>query len=338
MRTDEIYFVEDTFMGQTALLDAFAQSDLDMRGFNILNAGNFGTVTSVGVAMPAQFSVSGSPITEAGVIVINWNLGGPDIPLGVLPFAAFGANHTAGIVPDPGATGSGNPSDYLGRDMLYHPISGGGGGGGGPLPYPYQPFVPNPVLSIGSPTTGPANENVYPVTVTESLAGTSLFYSVNNSAGGFAPLTGGTFNLYAGQVGYVYGAKVGYNNSAIVFIQAAPPPGQEVVTGDDGLPVTGDDGANVTVGGPAPPNVTATAGNGQVALNWAANDPSATGYTVHRGTASGSYDTTFSVPSGTSYTDTTVTNGTQYFYSVTATTPTMSSGYSNQVSATPSAS
>jgi hypothetical protein len=261
--TEEFYFVEETFMGQTALLDAFAQSDLDMRGFRILNAVNFGTVQSVGVSMPVQFSVTGSPVTDSGVIGIDWRsdlppglppAGGeggvtaptiPAIPYAVLPFAlGVGAFHQAGLAPDPGA--SGNPLDYLGRDMFYHAVPQGGGDGG-PLPYPYQPFVPDPVLSIGSPTTGPANENVYPVTVTEALSGASLFFSVNNSGGGYQPLVGGTFNLYSGQVGYVYGAKVGYNNSGIVFIQAPGAPGGALVTGDDGLPVTGDDGGNVTV-------------------------------------------------------------------------------------------
>lgn len=249
---EEFYFVEETFMGRTALLDAFAQSDLDMAGFRILNCANFGTVTSVGLGMPLQFSVVGSPVTDSGVITVGWASDVPagpgvipPIPFGVLPFAVgVGAGHQPGLVPDPGP--SGNPTDYLGRDMSYRPAPSGGMGGN---PYPYEPFVPNPVLSIGAPTSGPANESIYQVTAAESLTGVALFYSVNNSGGGFQPLASPfQFNLYSGQVGYVYGAKIGYQNSAIIFVQAPPAPGGEVVTGDDGLPITGDDGLNVTVG------------------------------------------------------------------------------------------
>jgi hypothetical protein len=251
MTDEEFYFVEETFMGRTALLDAFAQSDLDMQGFRILNAGNLGTVKSVGLQMPIQFFVEGTPVTDSGVMQVGWvaanlSLGIPPIPFGVLPFAVgVGPNHSPGLCPDPGAQG--NPSDYLARDMSYRAIPGGTGGGGNP--YPYQPIVPAPLLVLGAPASGPANETTYVVTETDSLAGVALFYSVNNSGGGYVPLpVNNEFTLYSGQVGYGYGAKVGYTNSAIVFIQAPPAPGGEIVTGDDGLPVTGDDSANVTVG------------------------------------------------------------------------------------------
>jgi parallel beta-helix repeat protein len=52
VRTDEFYFVEDTFMGRTALLDAFAQSDLDMQGHHIINCPD---LTGGGGGMPNNF-------------------------------------------------------------------------------------------------------------------------------------------------------------------------------------------------------------------------------------------------------------------------------------------
>jgi subtilisin family serine protease len=89
---------------------------------------------------------------------------------------------------------------------------------------------------------------------------------------------------------------------------------------------------------PAAPVLTATAGNGHVQLTWplpADNGSALTGFTVARGTTSGGETTLTTLgPSATSFDDTTVTNGTTYFYTVAAqngvgTTP------SNEVSATP---
>ncbi|HSK76711.1 MAG TPA: choice-of-anchor B family protein [Thermoanaerobaculia bacterium] len=80
----------------------------------------------------------------------------------------------------------------------------------------------------------------------------------------------------------------------------------------------------------------ATAGNGQAGLTWAAAS-GATGYGVHRSTASGGpYTTVKSNIVGTSYTDTGLTHGTTYFYVVTATNAEGEGVSSNQASATPS--
>src|SRR5207245_680196 len=85
----------------------------------------------------------------------------------------------------------------------------------------------------------------------------------------------------------------------------------------------------------APTNVTATAGNGQVALSWSASS-GATSYNVKRSTTSGGPYTTIASPTTTSYTDTGVTNGTTYYYVVSAVNPAGESANSSQVSATPS--
>lgn len=87
---------------------------------------------------------------------------------------------------------------------------------------------------------------------------------------------------------------------------------------------------------PPPTNLTATAGNAQVSLSWTASS-NATGYNVKRGTVSGGPYTAIASPSTTSFADTGVTNGTAYFYVVTAVNSAGESGDSNQASATPSA-
>jgi choice-of-anchor B domain-containing protein len=81
--------------------------------------------------------------------------------------------------------------------------------------------------------------------------------------------------------------------------------------------------------------LSATPGNAQAGLTWAAASH-ATGYSVHRGTASGGpYTTIMSNIAGTSFTDTGLTNGTAYFYVVTATNAEGAGASSNEASATP---
>ncbi|MEO7101160.1 MAG: LamG-like jellyroll fold domain-containing protein [Luteolibacter sp.] len=85
----------------------------------------------------------------------------------------------------------------------------------------------------------------------------------------------------------------------------------------------------------APSGLTATAGNGQVALTWTAS-PGAASYQVKRSPSpGGSYAIVASGLTGTSFTDTGRTNGTPYYYVVSAVNPAGESPNSGQASATP---
>jgi len=88
----------------------------------------------------------------------------------------------------------------------------------------------------------------------------------------------------------------------------------------------------------APTGLTATGGNAQVALSWAASS-GATSYNIYRGTTAGGESTTAVATgiTGTSYTNTGLTNGTAYFYKVAAVNASGTSGLSNEASATPAA-
>jgi cellulose 1,4-beta-cellobiosidase len=86
----------------------------------------------------------------------------------------------------------------------------------------------------------------------------------------------------------------------------------------------------------APTNLSATAGNAQVALNWDTSS-GATRYNLKRSTTSGGPYTFNMIASQTttSYTDTNVVNGTSYCYVVSSVNTNGESGNSLQVSARP---
>ena len=92
-------------------------------------------------------------------------------------------------------------------------------------------------------------------------------------------------------------------------------------------------GGTMTV--PATPaGVSAAAGNAQVNLSWAASS-GATSYNVKRAATSGGPYTTVASPTTASYTNTGLTNGTTYYYVVSAVNSAGESANSAQVSATP---
>lgn len=89
--------------------------------------------------------------------------------------------------------------------------------------------------------------------------------------------------------------------------------------------------------GPATPSgLTVTPGNAQISLTWNAVS-GASSYNVKRSTASGGPYTTIASPSTNSYTDTSVTNGTTYYYVVSAVNASGESANSSQASGMPTA-
>jgi hypothetical protein len=85
---------------------------------------------------------------------------------------------------------------------------------------------------------------------------------------------------------------------------------------------------------PVPTALTASAGNAQVSLSWSAS-ANASGYHVKRGLASGGPYTLLASPTATAYADTTVTNGTAYYYVVSAYNSAGESGNSIEAAAKP---
>ena len=85
-----------------------------------------------------------------------------------------------------------------------------------------------------------------------------------------------------------------------------------------------------------PSGLTATAGNASVSLSWTVS-PGATSYHVERSTTSGGPFTLVASPAVAAYTDSALSNGTKYFYVVSAGNAAGQSANSAEVNATPTA-
>src|SRR5277367_1839462 len=102
-----------------------------------------------------------------------------------------------------------------------------------------------------------------------------------------------------------------------------------------GAGTSGNSGGGATAPS-APTGLLATVGNAEVSLTWSASS-GATGYYVQRATVSGGPYAQIAVPASNSYTNSGLTNGTTYYYVVSAFNSAGQSANSNQASATPTA-
>ena len=177
-------------------------------------------------------------------------------------------------------------------------------------------------------------------TVNVATAGTyTVTFRVANGA-----TANGTFHLSNASGATLCSGTVaptgGWQTWANVTANVTLPAGQQILTFNE-------DSANFNInymsfassGGGAPgtpQNLTASAGNTQVALSWGSVS-GATSYNIYRGTSSNGEGTTvFATSTTNSYTNTGLTNGTTYYYKVAAVNASGSSGQSNEASGTPS--
>jgi fibronectin type 3 domain-containing protein len=191
----------------------------------------------------------------------------------------------------------------------------GGTSGGGTTPPP--PTVPSAPIGVTAP---PGNAQV------------SLSWNASSGATSYhvkrATVTGGPYTQVAApsatndtDTGLTNGTAYFYVISAL---NSAGESGNSAeVSATPVLPVPA-----------TPTGLTATAGNAQVSLSWIASSGAAT-YNVKRGTVTGGPYTTVASPTATNDADTGRTNGTTYFYVVSAVNAAGESANSTQVSATP---
>ncbi len=200
-----------------------------------------------------------------------------------------------------------------GLALLLLPGCGGGSGGGGTPP----PVIPSAPTGV---TATPGNAQVS-LNWNASSGATSYHVKRSTTTGGpytqmAAPTT--TSDVDTGLAnGTTYFYVVSALNSAGESGNSAEASATPVLP----VPAT-------------PTGLTATAGDTQVTLSWNASS-AATSYHVKRATVSGGPYTTVASPSGTSDTDTGLTNGTTYYYVVSAVNAAGQSANSSQASATP---
>ena len=190
--------------------------------------------------------------------------------------------------------------------------TGGGGGGGNSQP-------PAPPTSLQA-TAGDAQ-----VSLTWSASTGATNYNVKRST-----TSGGPYTTISSRSSPAFTDSGLTNGTTYYYVVSAVNSAGESANCP---PASAKPSAPQTI--PAiPSGVQATAGNAQAALSWAASTGAAS-YNVKRSTASGGPYTTVSSPTTTSFTDTGLTNGTTYYYVVSAVNSAGESGNSSQVSAKP---
>lgn len=143
-----VYVREGTVNGTTYWVYNTATSPITVGStsltFNSVSSTGGGTVTSVAMTVPTEFSISGSPVTTNGTLAVskvnqsaNTFWAGPAtgsattpafravVPADMPVFGASGAGHASGSVPDPGSsTGTGK---FLREDASWAVPPGSGG-------------------------------------------------------------------------------------------------------------------------------------------------------------------------------------------------------------------
>lgn len=162
------------------------------------------------------------------------------------------------------------------------------------------------------------------VALTWNASSGATSYNVKSST-----TSGGPYDVIASNVSSTSFTDTGLNNgTTYYYVVSARNAG-----GESGN--SGQVSAVPQVGLPsAPTGLTATAGNAQIALSWNAS-AGASSYRVKRSTTSGGPYTTVGTPTSTTFTNTGLTNGTRYYYVVSAVNVAGESGNSSQVSAVP---
>ncbi|MCR8631346.1 glycerophosphodiester phosphodiesterase family protein [Paenibacillus radicis (ex Xue et al. 2023)] len=167
------------------------------------------------------------------------------------------------------------------------------------------------------------------VTLSWSSVTEATYYTVKRST-----TSGGPYTVVVSSVSNPTYTDTGLTNGTTYYyvVTAGNAAGQSA----DATQVSATPAAVITIPA-APTGLTATAGNTQVTLGWS-SVTEATYYAVKRGTTSGGpYTVVASSVSNPTYTDTGLTNGTTYYYVVTAGNASGESANSDQASAAPTA-
>lgn len=196
--------------------------------------------------------------------------------------------------------------------MGYGYSNGSGGGSGGARPK----GVTVPAATTGVITT--LSRKLASTSVFSLLSGSNANLAINSSTGAVSAMAG----ITAGQ------SQVAYVREAISASHQAI---EYVVTLTAATPAPS---------APAAPSLTATAGDGEITLSWTDGSnggASITSHKLYRGTVSGSLSLLGTITDASPFVDDTVSNGTTYYYKLSAVNSIGESALSAERSATPSA-
>ena len=194
--------------------------------------------------------------------------------------------------------------------------------------------------STSTPGNGGGNTSVPPVpsglSATSGNAQVSLSWASSNGATSYhvkrSTTSGGPYTAVGSPTGDSYMDASLTNGTKYFYVVSALNSAGESANSSE-VNATPAAPANPP---PAPTNLQATAGNAQVSLTWSAST-GATSYNVKRSTTSGGPYAKVASPTGISYTDAGLTNGTKYFYVVSAVDSAGESANSSEANATPAA-
>jgi hypothetical protein len=163
----------------------------------------FGTPPSLDATVPPgyfQGPVSPSLVPSlAASKVISGTLNNQRLPVAL----GLGAGHSIGAVPDTGTAG--NPTDYLGRDMQWKPMTPS---------LAYQPTLNAPVISVISfDAIEPDAVNVNISTADHDIC----FYHLSSSPSPLFVQFTGPVSVPSGQTIEAYAVKTGYNASPTTY-------------------------------------------------------------------------------------------------------------------------
>ncbi|WMT43488.1 fibronectin type III domain-containing protein [Paenibacillus sp. D2_2] len=293
-----------------------------------LHRGNWCNASSAGIGMPPQAAPTGYPGSHLDAFVWVKPPGESDGSSSAIPNdegkgfdrmcdpTYTNANGTlTGALPNAPVSGHWFHSQFVELVQNAYPAIPTSGGG--------TPTVPS----------APAG-----LTATAGNAQVALSWTASSGATGYnvkrATTSGGPYTTVASGITATSYTNTGLTNGTAYYyvVSAVNSAGESA----NSTQVTATPQATATVPA-APAGLTATAGNAQVALSWTASS-GATGYNVKRATTSGGpYTTVASGVTATSYTNTGLTNGTAYYYVVSAVNSAGESANSTQVTATPQA-
>jgi hypothetical protein len=175
------------------------------------------------------------------------------------------------------------------------------------------------------------------LTATPGNVQVSLTWSASSGASGYhvkrATTSGGPYSQLSTATSSSYTDATVSNGTTYYYVVAAVNSAGESANSAQ-VSVTPDP---IIATPPVPLGLAATAGDAQVSLTWSASS-GASGYHVKRSTTSGGPYTQIAAPGSPAYTDTSVTDGTTYYYVVSALDSAGESANSAQVSAVPTPS